>query len=78
MSKIYFDNAATTKIDSIVIDQMQTVMRENYGNPNSTHSQGRSSRTLIEKLEKQLLVNLMSLLLRYFLLHAELSLTIWF
>ena len=52
MSKIYFDNAATTKIDSIVIDQMQTVMRENYGNPNSTHSQGRSSRTLIEKARK--------------------------
>ncbi len=52
MSKIYFDNAATTKIDSIVIDQMQTVMRENYGNPNSTHSLGRSSRTLIEKARK--------------------------
>jgi cysteine desulfurase len=52
MSKIYFDNAATTKIDSIVIDQMQTVMRENFGNPNSTHSLGRSSRTLIEKARK--------------------------
>ena len=56
MSKIYFDNAATTKIDSIVIDQMQTVMRKNYGNPNSTHSLGRSSRTLIEKARKTIAI----------------------
>ena len=52
MSNIYFDNAATTQIDQSVIDIMNSVMTNNYGNPNSTHSFGRSSRTLIEKARK--------------------------
>lgn len=52
MDKIYFDNAATTQIDLKVIEQMKSVMSDNYGNPNSTHSYGRSSRTLIEKARK--------------------------
>ena len=54
MSKIYFDNAATTQIDQSVIDLMNSVMINNYGNPNSTHSFGRSSRTLIEKARKSI------------------------
>ena len=52
MDKIYFDNAATTQIDLKVIEQMKSVMSNNFGNPNSTHSYGRSSRTLIEKARK--------------------------
>ena len=52
MDKIYFDNAATTQIDLKVIKQMKSVMSDNFGNPNSTHSYGRSSRTLIEKARK--------------------------
>jgi cysteine desulfurase len=52
MDKIYFDNAATTQIDLKVIEQMQSVMSDNFGNPNSSHSYGRSSRTLIEKTRK--------------------------
>ena len=52
MDKIYFDNAATTQIDLKVIEQMKSVMSDNFGNPNSTHSYGRSSRTLIEKARK--------------------------
>ena len=52
MSNIYFDNAATTKIDQSVINLMNNVMTNNYGNPNSTHSFGRSSRTLVEKARK--------------------------
>lgn len=52
MDKIYFDNAATTQIDLKVIEQMKSVMIDNFGNPNSTHSYGRSSRTLIEKARK--------------------------
>ena len=54
MSKIYFDNAATTQIDQSVVDLMNSVMINNYGNPNSTHSFGRSSRTLIEKARKSI------------------------
>jgi cysteine desulfurase len=54
VSNIYFDNAATTKIDQSVINLMNNVMTNNYGNPNSTHSFGRSSRTLVEKARKSI------------------------
>ena len=33
MDKIYFDNAATTQIDSAVVDRIQNIMLNNYGNP---------------------------------------------
>ena len=54
MNKIYFDNAATTKMDSSVIEVMSSVMIENYGNPSSTHSFGRASRTIVEKARKSI------------------------
>lgn len=53
MDKIYFDNAATTEIDPLVLSSINVVMKENYGNPSSTHSFGRSSRALIEKARKK-------------------------
>ena len=54
VNKIYFDNAATTQIDPSVIELMNGVMSNHYGNPNSTHSFGRSSRTLVEKARKSI------------------------
>jgi len=54
MNKIYFDNAATTKMDSSVVEVMNSVMIENYGNPSSTHSFGRASRTIVEKARKSI------------------------
>jgi cysteine desulfurase len=54
MNKIYFDNAATTKIDSSVLTTIQNTMEDNYGNPSSTHSFGRASRTLVEKTRKSI------------------------
>ena len=51
--KIYFDNAATTEIDPLVLSSINVVMKENYGNPSSTHSFGRSSRALVEKARKK-------------------------
>ena len=54
MNKIYFDNAATTAIDSSVVDAMIPVMRNGFGNPSSTHSFGRSTRSLIEKARKDI------------------------
>ncbi|MDA7810404.1 cysteine desulfurase [Flavobacteriaceae bacterium] len=54
MDKIYFDNAATTKIDSSVLSTINNVMQENYGNPSSTHSFGRASRTIVEKARKSI------------------------
>jgi len=52
MEKVYLDSAATTQMRDEVIVRMITVMRENYGNPSSTHSYGRSSKSLIENARK--------------------------
>lgn len=51
--KVYLDNAATTPMDSEVIDTMIQVMKAEYGNPSSTHSHGRVVRTLIEDARKK-------------------------
>lgn len=52
MKQIYFDNAATTQIRDEVIDKITEVMQNNYGNASSSHSFGRSSKSLIEKSRK--------------------------
>ena len=49
---IYLDNAATTQIDSKVVDAMIPILRENFGNPSSIHSDGRVARSIIEKARK--------------------------
>ncbi len=49
---IYFDSAATTKMHDSVVEKMVDVMKNNYGNASSTHSFGRSSKTLIETARK--------------------------
>jgi len=54
MTPIYFDNAATTQIRDEVIDEMTSIMKNNYGNASSTHSFGRSSKSLIEQSRKQI------------------------
>lgn len=54
MSPIYFDNAATTPIRNEVIDVMTNVLKNNYGNASSSHSFGRSSKSLIEKYRKDI------------------------
>ena len=40
---IYLDNAATTKLDSQVLEAMLPFMRENFGNPQSQHAAGRAA-----------------------------------
>ncbi|MEZ4802758.1 MAG: cysteine desulfurase family protein [Gelidibacter sp.] len=50
--QIYFDNAATTPIRDEVIHRMTDVMKYNYGNASSSHSYGRSSKSLIENSRK--------------------------
>ncbi|WP_340202727.1 cysteine desulfurase family protein [Ascidiimonas sp. W6] len=52
MKKVYFDNAATTCLRDEVVDKMKEVLSECYGNPSSTHSFGRTSKTRIEKARK--------------------------
>ena len=52
MKTIYFDNAATTQIRDEVIIAITDVMKNNYGNASSSHSIGRSAKSLIEKSRK--------------------------
>jgi cysteine desulfurase len=52
MKQVYFDNAATTQVRNEVVDRMTDVIKNNYGNPSSTHGIGRSSRVLIEQSRK--------------------------
>ena len=52
MEKVYLDSAATTQMRPEVITKITEVMQDNYGNPSSTHSFGRSAKSLIEKARK--------------------------
>ena len=52
MKKVYLDNAATTQVREEVISKMQMALKDFYGNPSSTHSFGRSAKTVIEKTRK--------------------------
>ena len=54
MSTIYLDNAATTKVRDQVVDTMSIVIKNEYGNPSSTHSYGRSSKSLVELARKEI------------------------
>ena len=54
MIPVYFDNAATTKIREDVVNAMSEILKNNYGNPSSTHSYGRSSKALIEYSRKSI------------------------
>ena len=47
--KVYFDNAASTKVRDEVVELMTYVMSEEYGNPSSTHSAGRSALKILEQ-----------------------------
>jgi cysteine desulfurase len=46
---IYFDNAATTKLDDSVKELISSLSSEVFGNPNSIHSQGRKAKKYIEE-----------------------------
>ena len=50
---VYFDNAATTPLDSAVFEIMKPYLLEHYGNPSSIHSHGRQVRTALEQARKK-------------------------
>lgn len=54
MEKIYLDNAATTPLNEEVIDAMVNTLRNNYGNPSSTHSIGQEAKTLLEEVRRDI------------------------
>ncbi|MCB2204199.1 cysteine desulfurase [bacterium] len=49
MKRIYLDNAATTGLLPEVVDAMLPWLREQHGNPSSTHADGRTARVAVEK-----------------------------
>ena len=52
MTRIYFDNAATTALDKDVLEAMLPYMTTHFGNPSSIYSYGRESRLAIETARK--------------------------
>lgn len=54
MQYLYFDNAATTRLDDQVLSEMLPYLRESYGNPSSTHGPGRAGRLAIESSRKKI------------------------
>ena len=52
--KVYFDNAATTKVRDEVVDEISDVLKNCFGNPSSTHSYGRSAKSYIETSRKSI------------------------
>lgn len=52
MTRIYFDNAATTAIDPQVVDAMLPYLQNGFGNPSSIYSYGRETRLAIENARK--------------------------
>jgi cysteine desulfurase len=52
MERIYFDNAATTPLDPVVLECMMPYLTERFGNPSSIYSYGRESRMAIEQSRK--------------------------
>ena len=53
MNIIYFDNSATTKIKTEVLNEMMPFLTTEYGNASSLYSIGRKSKRAIENARKQ-------------------------
>jgi cysteine desulfurase len=52
-SPIYLDYNATTPIDPKVLDEMLPFLRENFGNPSSSHIYGQTAKKAVEKARQQ-------------------------
>ncbi|MBB1285007.1 cysteine desulfurase [Flavisolibacter sp. BT320] len=50
--RIYFDNAATTRLDPEVLEAMMPYLTDHFGNPSSIYSYGRETRLAIENARK--------------------------
>ncbi|MEP7147195.1 MAG: cysteine desulfurase family protein [bacterium] len=48
MDRIYFDNAATTRMNDEVLNAMLPYLKESYGNASSIHSFGKENKVLLE------------------------------
>ncbi len=51
---MYFDNAATTRLDDEVLQEMLPYLKENYGNASSIYKLGRESRKAVEESRERI------------------------
>lgn len=58
MNLVYLDNAATTPVYPEVIQEIVSVLENNYGNPSATHQIGRSAKNILETCRKNIAKNL--------------------
>ena len=54
MTRVYLDNAATTPIHPEVVEVMTNAMLQNFGNPSSTHQNGRTAKVIVETARKSI------------------------
>ena len=57
-TRVYLDNAATTKVRPEVFDTMRLVLCEEYGNPSSIHREGQRAKKLLEEARESIAQNL--------------------
>ncbi len=58
MRSIYFDHAATTPVDSRVLDEMLPYFSGEYGNPSELHRLGRGARLAVERARSRVAATL--------------------
>ena len=49
MKRIYLDHAATTYVDKKVLEAMTPYFSDNFGNPNSIYTSGRTAKEAVEE-----------------------------
>ncbi|MES2331166.1 MAG: cysteine desulfurase family protein [Bacteroidota bacterium] len=54
LNYLYFDNAATTAVDPLVVEAMLPYLSEQYGNASATHGPGRMARLAVETARKKI------------------------
>ena len=54
MKNVYFDNAATTKLDGDVLNDMMPYLTDNYGNASSIYKLGKTSRKAVEEAREKI------------------------
>jgi cysteine desulfurase len=66
-TRILFDNAATTPLDTEVLDAMMPYLTTYFGNPSSIYSYGRETRLAVENARKTVAKILGAIPVKFFL-----------